>query len=257
MSSESESAISQLRHVAIIMDGNNRWATQKRLKGITGHQAGADRLKEIVEACKDHDIEVLTVFAFSSENWRRPQQEVKALMTLFVKSLKRYRSELKEQNVSLRVIGRRDRFSDRLQKLIEEVEAYTAGGERILVVAADYGGRWDMTQAMQEIAAQVQEGSIKPQQIDEEYARQFLNLSDLPDVDLLIRTGAEKRISNFLLWQISYAELIFTDSYWPDFGKHEFAQVIEEFYTRQRRFGDNPLGKENSLQLSEVRKSQC
>ena len=257
MSLEPESAVSQLRHVAIIMDGNNRWATQRKLKGIAGHQAGADRLKEIVESCKEHDIQVLTVFAFSSENWRRPKQEVKALMTLFTQTLRRYRSELKEQNVSLRVIGRRDRYSDRLQNLIQDVEDYTAGGDRTLVVAADYGGRWDMAQAVQKIAEQVREGVIDPNQIDEEFSAGFLTLSDLPDVDLLIRTGAEKRISNFLLWQISYAELIFTDCFWPDFDNQTFATLIDEFYTRQRRFGDNPLGKESTAEAAPPRKQQC
>ena len=257
MSLEPESTISPLQHVAIIMDGNNRWATEKRLKGIAGHQAGADRLQEIVEACRDHDIQVLTVFAFSSENWCRPKQEVKALMTLFAQSLRRYRSELKEQNVSLRVIGRRDRFSNKLQKLIEEVEQHTSGGDRTLVVAADYGGRWDMAQAMKRVADQVKEGAINPDQVDEDFAGQFLTLSDLPDVDLLIRTGAEKRISNFLLWQISYAELIFTECYWPDFDKEELANVIEEFYTRQRRFGDNPIGKKMAQEEVLSSKSRC
>jgi len=257
MSIEPESAISQLQHVAIIMDGNNRWATEQRLRGISGHQAGADRPKEIVEACNDHEIQVLTVFAFSSENWSRPKQEVKALMTLFLQSLRRYRSELKEQNVCLRVIGRRDRFSTRLQKLIEDVERHTAGGKRTLVVAADYGGRWDMAQAMQKMAAEIQKGTINPDQIDEELAGKFLNLSDLPEVDLLIRTGSEKRISNFLLWQISYAELVFTECYWPEFGKQKFAQVVEEFYTRQRRFGDNPIGKKNAFDSVTSGKSQC
>lgn len=257
MSSQQGEADSALRHVAIIMDGNNRWAKEKGVKGIAGHQAGAERLQEIVEACKDHSIEVLTVFAFSSENWRRPKQEVKGLMSLFAASLRRYRSELKKQDVALRVVGRRDRFSSALQKLIFDVEKHTAGGSRTLVVAADYGGRWDITQAIKAAALAVQDGSLNPSEIDEQAANSFMCLSDLPEVDLLIRTGSETRISNFLLWQISYAELFFANCYWPDFDQGWFSRAIDEFHQRQRRFGDNPLGSQDGVVETLAEGSGC
>lgn len=247
-----ETTGSPLRHVAIIMDGNNRWARRRKLKGVAGHHAGAERLQEVVEASKTHHIEVLTVFAFSSENWRRPKQEVKGLMSLFSASLRRYRKELKKQNVSLRVIGRRDRFSSALQKQIADVERHTEGGDRTLVVAADYGGRWDIAQAMQAVASRVQDGTLDPAKMDEEMVHEYMCLSDLPDVDLLIRTGTETRISNFLLWQISYAELYFADCLWPEFNAAWLARAVEAFYTRQRRFGDNPLGISSSVESAEA-----
>lgn len=229
-----------LHHVAIIMDGNNRWARQHSVKGLAGHQAGAERLREVVDACQEKNIQVLTVFAFSSENWRRPKAEVKGLMSLFTASLKRYKTELKQQNVTLRVIGRRDRFSKGLQKLISNVEAHTAGGERTLVVAADYGGKWDIANAAKVISDEVAAGRLDPDSIDEELFGRHLCMADLPPVDLLIRTGAESRVSNFLLWQIAYAELYFADCFWPDFDDVQFDKAIAEFYSRQRRFGDNP-----------------
>lgn len=249
MSASQKFSASRLRHVAIIMDGNNRWAKDRDLKGIAGHQAGAERLQEIVEACKPHEIEVLTVFAFSSENWSRPKQEVKGLMSLFAASLRRYRVELKKQNVSLRVVGRRDRFSARLQKLIAEVEEHTAGCERTLVVAADYGGRWDIVNAARSMAEKAVAGELDIAQFDENTFNQYLCLSDLPEVDLLIRTGSEQRISNFLLWQLSYAELFFADCYWPDFDSAWFGKAIEAFYSRQRRFGNNPSSSFNVQSL--------
>lgn len=240
MSAPQETSDTKLRHVAMIMDGNNRWAREHGLKGIAGHKAGAERLQAVVEACEGHDIEVLTVFAFSSENWSRPRQEVKGLMSLFAASLRRYRKELKQRDVSLRVIGRRDRFSKSLQKLIREVEEHTSEGKRTLVVAADYGGRWDITNAALAVAEKISSGDLEKASVDESVLSAYLCLSDLPDVDLLIRTGAEKRISNFLLWQLSYAELFFADCYWPDFDNAWFDKAVAEFYTRQRRFGNNP-----------------
>lgn len=233
-----------LRHVAIIMDGNNRWAHDRGLPPLSGHNAGADRLKEILECCHNEDIEVLTVFAFSSENWKRPKQEVGGLMSLFASSLRRYRKQLVENDVSLRVIGRRDRFSDRLNKLITEVEKLTSGGSRTLVIAADYGGQWDIAQAARGLAEEVVAGKISLDQIDEKSLAEHICLSDLPPLDLLIRTGAETRVSNFLLWQLSYSELFFTPCYWPDFDRHWFQKAIQEFYSRQRRFGTNPIAKD-------------
>ncbi len=229
-----------LRHVAIIMDDNNRWARDRGLPSLSGHHAGADRLKEILRAAQDESIEVVTVFAFSSENWKRSKQEVGGLMSLFASSLRRYRKQLLDDDIELRVIGRRDRFSDRLNKLICQVEQQTAGGTNKLVIAADYGGQWDIVQAAQTMAKAVAAGEITPEDIDEERFGQAICLSDLPPLDLLIRTGAESRVSNFLLWQLSYAELYFAQCYWPDFDIHWFQKAVREFYRRQRRFGANP-----------------
>lgn len=229
-----------LRHVAIIMDGNNRWAKDRGLAPLSGHQAGAERLREIIECCQQHDIEVLTVFAFSSENWKRSRQEVGGLMSLFSSSLKRYRKDLVEQNIRLQVIGRRDRFSQRLQKQIQDVEEATAAGQRTLVIAADYGGRWDIAQAAARLAGQVADGKITATEIDEVTLHSFTCLSDLPEPDLLIRTGAECRISNFLLWQLAYTELFFANCYWPDFDRAWFTKAIKEYRRRVRRFGTNP-----------------
>lgn len=235
-------------HVAIIMDGNNRWAKDRNLAGFAGHQAGADRLRDILEGCLENQVEVLTVFAFSSENWSRSKQEVGALMSLFSSVLKRYKKELKAQGISLRVIGRRDRFSSRLQKLIGDVEEETAGGKYSLVVAADYGGRWDIAEAAKNLALKVQEGELSPEAIDEELFAKELCLCDLPPVDLMIRTGAEHRISNFLLWQISYSELFFANCYWPDFDKNWLKKAINDYKRRQRRFGKNPLTKQTEYE---------
>lgn len=240
---------SALRHVAIIMDGNNRWARDRGLQPLSGHQAGADRLKEILRAAKDEEIEVVTVFAFSSENWKRSKQEVGGLMSLFASSLRRYRKQLIDDDIQLRVIGRRDRFSDRLNKLICEVEQQTAAGTNKLVIAADYGGQWDIVQAAQSMAKAVAAGEISPEDIDEERFGQAICLSDLPPLDLLIRTGSESRVSNFLLWQLSYAELYFAQCYWPDFDTHWFQKSVREYYRRQRRFGGNP---ESPCELTEA-----
>ena len=229
------------QHVAIIMDGNNRWAKDRNLAGFDGHQAGADRLKDVLEGCLEQQIKVLTVFAFSSENWNRSKQEVGALMSLFSSVLKRYRKELKAQGIRLKVIGRRDRFSERLQKLIADAEKQTAGGEYTLVVAADYGGRWDMVEAAKSVAQKVKGGQLEIDSIDEEILGEQCQLAEFPPVDLLIRTGAEHRISNFLLWQISYSELYFANCYWPDFDRHWLKKAINDFKRRQRRYGANPL----------------
>ena len=232
------------QHIAIIMDGNNRWAKDRSLGGFAGHQAGSDRLKDIVKGCLEQRVRVLTVFAFSSENWCRSKREVGVLMSLFLSMLKRYRKELKAQNISLRVIGRRDRFSLRLQKLIAEAEKETAGGGYILNVAADYGGRWDIAEAAKAVAQQVKSGDLAIDDIDEATVGQHCQLADLPPVDLLIRTGAEQRISNFLLWQISYSELYFANCYWPDFDRNWLKKAIDDFKGRQRRYGSNPLADE-------------
>jgi len=241
---KSEQLNANPKHVAIIMDGNNRWAKDRNLVGYAGHQAGADRLKDVLEGCLEQGVDVLTVFAFSSENWSRSKQEVGALMSLFSSVLKRYKKELKAQDISLTVIGRRDRFSDRLQKLISDTEQETAGGKYHLVVAADYGGRWDITEAAKVLAEQVKSGELDPSDIDESMLEKHCCLTDLPPVDLLIRTGAEHRISNFLLWQISYSELYFANCYWPDFDKNWLRKALTDYKRRQRRFGANPLSEQ-------------
>jgi undecaprenyl diphosphate synthase len=228
---------SSLRHVAIIMDGNNRWAKQRGLPGVAGHKKGVERIRDVLDACKKAQINIVTVFAFSSENWQRPAMEVSALMTLFSTYLSNEQKKMKDEGVSLRVIGDRSRFSAKLCRLIDEAEAFTAGGERTLAIAADYGGRWDIADAAKKIAEACLRGDIIPADIDEALMNRTVCLGDLPPVDLLIRTGGEKRISNFLLWHAAYAELYFSDLYWPDFGVEAMQAAIADFYTRQRRFG--------------------
>lgn len=227
----------RLRHVAIIMDGNNRWAKQRGKIGTQGHKAGVEQIREVMQACRKYDIEVLTVFAFSSENWQRPRREVEALMSLFLAYLKREAKKLNEQGVKLKVIGRRDRFSEKIQRAIAEAEALASSGSATLVIAADYGGKWDMANAARQVAAKVAAGEMAIEQITEETIHAHTALSDLPELDLLIRTGGEHRISNFLLWQAAYSELYFSNLYWPDFGEEALASAIEDFFQRQRRFG--------------------
>ncbi|UZJ45848.1 polyprenyl diphosphate synthase [Marinimicrobium sp. C6131] len=226
-----------LRHIAIIMDGNNRWAKQRGLSGVAGHKVGAERIRDIMTACQELGIEVLTLFAFSSENWKRPKKEVEALMSLFQWYLKQEVKELRKKNVRLRVVGNRERFSPSLQKAIAEAEAMTGQGNTTLVIAADYGGRWDIAQAARQLSEKVAAGALDPADIDEFTLHRYTCLGDLPDPDLLIRTGGEVRISNFLLWQSAYAELYFSKLLWPDFGADELKAAAEDFYQRQRRFG--------------------
>ena len=226
-----------LRHVAIIMDGNNRWAKQRGLASLAGHKAGVERVRDMLEAAKQHNVEVLTLFAFSSENWRRPAAEVQGLMSLFSSYLKKEIKPLKDRGVRLRVIGSRTRFSSRLQKLIAEAEQQTKDGQQTLVLAVDYGGHWDITQAARTLAGQVERGELSSDQIDERLLGQQVELADMPPVDLCIRTAHEQRISNFLLWQMAYAELYFSELFWPDFNEMAFTRAVDDYYHRQRRFG--------------------
>ncbi len=226
-----------LRHVAIIMDGNNRWAKQRGMAGVSGHKVGVERIRDVMAAAQDLGIEVLTVFAFSSENWKRPPLEVEALMSLFQLYLKNEAKALKKKGVSLRVIGNRNRFSPSIQKAITAAEELTKGGKTTLAIAADYGGRWDITQAAQTVAKQVESGELSVDAITEETLHRHTCLADLPPLDLLIRTGGEIRISNFLLWQCAYAELFFSDKLWPDFDGEELKKAASSFHERQRRFG--------------------
>lgn len=226
-----------LRHVAIIMDGNNRWAKREGKQGIMGHRAGVERIRDVLEVCRQNQVEVLTVFAFSSENWRRPPKEVEALMGLFYSYLKREARRLAEEKVRLRIIGNRSRFSDSLQRAIEEAESTAADGDSTLVIAADYGGQWDIVEAAKTLAIAVAEGCLAADQLTPELLECHLSTADMPPLDLLIRTGGELRISNFLLWQAAYAELYFSPLLWPEFDAAAMQEAIRDFYLRQRRFG--------------------
>ena len=226
------------RHVAIIMDGNGRWANRRRLPRFAGHKAGVETVKGVVRACGEKGIEVLTLFAFSSENWRRPQEEVGMLMGLFMTALEQQVRKLHEHNIRLRIIGDRSAFSTMLQERIEAAETLTRDNTGLnLVIAANYGGRWDMTEAARTIATRVQRGELTPEQVDSDLVHSLLSLSELPEPDLFIRTGGEKRVSNFLLWELAYTELYFTDTLWPDFDRQAFDGALTSFATRQRRFG--------------------
>ncbi|HEY5789427.1 MAG TPA: polyprenyl diphosphate synthase [Gammaproteobacteria bacterium] len=229
------------RHVAIVMDGNGRWAERRGLPRGAGHRAGVTSVRSVVEASGRLGVEVLTLFAFSSENWRRPEQEVSLLMNLFLTSLRREVKRLQRNGVRLRVIGAREGFAPKLREQIELAERQTAGNNGLLLcIAANYGGRWDLAQAARQLARQAAAGTLDPDVLDEPRLQQALALGDLPDVDLLIRTGGESRISNFLLWQLAYSELYFTDTLWPDFGDESYAAALDWFAGRQRRFGRTP-----------------
>jgi undecaprenyl diphosphate synthase len=226
------------RHIAIIMDGNGRWAEQRGEPRHAGHRAGVGAVRATVEECARAGVEVLTLFAFSSENWRRPPVEVKLLMDLFFAALQKEARSMKDNNICLRIIGDRSAFSAKLQKRIAETEAITAGNTGLtLQVAANYGGRWDIAQAARRLAEQALDGQLDPADIDEARFSRELSFAGLPDPDLFIRTGGERRISNFLLWQCAYAELYFTDTLWPDFDRQSLQAAIRDFAGRQRRFG--------------------
>jgi undecaprenyl diphosphate synthase len=226
------------RHVAIIMDGNNRWARREGLSGPAGHRAGVEAVRGILRACRDHGVEVLTLFAFSSENWGRPLPEVRALLALLHRYLRSEVRELNDDGVRLRFIGERSRFSQRLQRLMQQSELLTAANtEATMVIAADYGGRWDITQAARRLAAEAAAGQVAPVEVTEERLAAYLALAELPPPDLCIRTGGDCRLSNFMLWQFAYSEFYFTDTLWPDFGEMEFARALLDYSRRERRFG--------------------
>lgn len=226
------------RHVAIIMDGNGRWAKKRFMPRFAGHKAGVEALKCIVRYCANKGIDVLTMFAFSSENWRRPQEEVSLLMDLLLTSLKREVKKLHDNNVKLRIIGDHHAFSPKLSEKIKEAEQLTQDNTGlILVMAINYGGRWDITQATRRIGQQIESGDLSSAQIDESLLHSYMALHDLPEPDLFIRTGGEQRVSNFLLWQLAYTELYFTDTLWPNFKEQAFEIALDSFARRQRRFG--------------------
>lgn len=226
------------RHVAIIMDGNNRWAKERRLPSLAGHKAGTDSVREVIRACAESGVESLTLFAFSSENWRRPEVEVRGLMDLFKWALDREVKRLAKNNIRLNVIGDKSGFSESLQARIAKGEAHTASCNGLtLNIAANYGGQWDIAQAARQLAQQVSDGMLSVDQITPESLGAHLSLADQPLPDLCIRTGGEQRISNFLIWQFAYTELYFSPLYWPDFGYQQMLDALQDFQTRERRFG--------------------
>ena len=225
-------------HVAIVMDGNGRWARKRMLPKVAGHRAGVKALKEVIKHSIRRGVRVLTVFAFSSENWERPEKEVHHLMQLFVEALRDEVPVLYENCIRIRFIGDDTRFSSRLQKEMAAASAETEELDRLnLVVAMNYGGRWDILQAARHLAEQVQSGTMQPAQITAESFRQCLSASDLPDPDLLIRTSDEYRISNFLLWQTAYTEFFFAKELWPDFDTAAYDRALAAYAQRDRRFG--------------------
>lgn len=238
------------RHVAIIMDGNGRWARKRFMPRVAGHKRGVETLRRVIKACIERNIEYLTVFAFSSENWRRPQEEVNFLMNLFVAALNEEVSRLHQNGIRLRVVGDLDRFEPRLQELIRAGEAQTAGNSRlVLTIAANYGGRWDIMQAANRLARAHPE---RCGQWTESDLTPFLAMAHTPEPDLFIRTGGEQRISNFMIWQLAYTELYFTDRLWPEFDARTLDAAIASYRRRERRFGrtseqlkeDNEPGRE-------------
>jgi undecaprenyl diphosphate synthase len=235
------------QHLAVIMDGNGRWAKSRGLSTSDGHRAGVEAVRGVLKLCDDHGIKILTLFAFSSENWNRPALEVKALMSLFSSYLKKEVKKLHKDGVRVRFIGSRERFSKSLLKQMEEAEALTADNtETTLVIAVDYGGQWDIANAARQLAEQVKAGELEPAQVDVEHLDQLMALSDLPKPDLCIRTSGEQRISNFLLWQLAYAELFFTDTLWPDFSDNDMVAALRCFNGRERRYGGRVTAGETS-----------
>ena len=222
------------RHIAIIMDGNGRWAKRRLMPRVAGHRKGVEALRGVIRACAERGVSHLTVFAFSSENWRRPQEEVTLLMELFMRALENEVARLHENGIRFRVIGDLSGFSERIQALIRDAEALTINNTRLtFTVAANYGGRWDIVQAVKRLM----ESGVAPDAVNEDLLAQQLSVADVPEPDLFIRTGGEQRISNFLLWQLAYTELHFTDALWPDFDAKALDAAIMSYRARERRFG--------------------
>jgi undecaprenyl diphosphate synthase len=226
------------RHIAIIMDGNGRWANRKHLPRYMGHREGVKAVRRVVEACRQRNIQALTLFAFSSENWRRPKAEVGLLMDLFVHTLKKEVNRLDRNGVRVRFIGDRSAFDEKLRAMMDSAERQTAQNDSMtLVIAVNYGGRWDLAQAARRMAQRVADGELAVADIDSDTLAGELCIADLPEPDLFIRTGGEQRISNYLLWQLAYTELYFTDLLWPDFDDRALQDALSSFAGRQRRFG--------------------
>lgn len=226
------------RHIAVVMDGNGRWANKRHLPRAAGHKAGVGSTRKIVENCARANIEALTIFAFSSENWNRPAAEVSSLMALFISTITAEVKKLHKKNVRVQFIGDRERFSDKLQKSINDSEQLTKGNTGLqLNIAANYGGRWDVVNACKLFINDLQQGKRNMDDLDEDIFSSYISLAELPTPDLFIRTGGEQRISNFLIWQLAYSELYFVDTLWPDFSDDDFDQALQWFAGRQRRFG--------------------
>ncbi|WP_396589038.1 isoprenyl transferase [Bermanella sp. R86510] len=226
------------QHVAVVMDGNNRWAKRRHLPGVAGHKAGVKAVRMIIEQSARLGVDVLTLFAFSSENWQRPAQEVDALMQLFLNALQKEVGKLNEHNIRLIIMGDTSRFNESLQHHIEHAQTLTKNNTGLtLVVAANYGGRWDISHAAQKIARDVKNGRLDEAAITPELFHRYTCLSEFPEPDLCIRTGGELRLSNFMLWQFAYSELVFSDALWPDFNEQHFWSAIQEYNSRTRRFG--------------------
>ena len=255
MTAASKSEMPQ--HIAIIMDGNNRWAKSHNLPAKAGHRHGAEAAREIVNSCLSRDIKYLTLFAFSSENWLRPQTEVRSLMALFLTVLRRDElAQLQAEGVKIRFIGNRFSFSATLQRGMAEIERKTAGNTACTVfVAMDYGGRWDIAQATAKLVASLPAGSDLGEAITPEALSDHLSLAGIADPDLCIRTGGEKRLSNFLLWQFAYTELYFCDTYWPDFTETDLRLALDDYALRERRFGGKdaePDETDNGVSIRET-----
>ena len=226
------------KHIAIILDGNGRWAKQRHQPRFMGHRAGVKSVEKIVKYCVEKQILVLSLFAFSSENWRRPGKEVSLLMELFALVLKQQVKHLDKNNVRLKIIGDMSKFSSSLQKQITDAQSTTKNNTGLtLNIAANYGGHWDITRSVQELATKIQAGTLMPEQITADLIKTGLTTADLPDPDLFIRTGGEQRVSNFMLWQMAYTEFYFTNTLWPDFDADSLDLAIESFTHRERRFG--------------------
>jgi undecaprenyl diphosphate synthase len=240
------------QHLAIIMDGNGRWAKRQGKSATFGHQAGVEAVRTVLQLANDFGIKIVTLFAFSSENWQRPSVEVNALMTLFSSYLKKEVKKMHADGIRVRFIGDRQRFSKGLLRQMEMAEQLTAGNTAtVLVIAVDYGGQWDIANAARQLAEQVKVGTLEPADINEALLDSHISLADLPKPDLCIRTAGEQRISNFLLWQLAYSELYFSDSLWPDFGEQDMLAALACFNKRERRYGgrneldENPSDKNN------------
>jgi len=226
------------RHIAIIMDGNGRWARLKGKTRIEGHAVGVDSVRDVVEACSQLGIDYLTLFTFSTENWKRPEKEVSALMQLLIRVLRKESKELHDNNIRLNVIGNINMLPEKVGDVLRETMELTKNNSSlVLSIALSYSGKWDILQACQSIAIDVQSGNIDPQKIDEQLFESYLSTRSLPDPELLIRTSGEFRISNFMLWQSAYSEIYFTNTYWPDFRRAHLYDAIRDFQSRERRFG--------------------
>lgn len=238
------------KHIAIIMDGNGRWAQQRGKTRVVGHKNGVESVRAVVSTARKQGVKALTLFAFSSENWQRPEQEVSVLMDLFMFVLTREVKKLHKNNIRFQVIGDVSRFSDKLIKKITDAEKLTENNDdMVLSIAANYGGRWDITHAAKQLAQKVSDGELSVDEITEQSMDQNTSLAGLPELDLLIRTGGDFRISNFLLWQAAYAEFYFTDVLWPDFKEDEFLRAMGCFDERERRFGQTGEQIKNSKEL--------